>query len=30
MVEKKNEKALVCAQTVLSLHRQKTNIDCLG
>jgi len=25
MVEKKNEKALVCAQTVLPLHRQKTN-----
>jgi len=25
MVEKKNEKALMCAQTVLPLHRQKTN-----
>jgi len=25
MSEKKNEKALMCAQTVLPLHRQKTN-----
>jgi len=25
MVEKKNEKALMCAQTVLPLYRQKTN-----
>jgi len=25
MFEKKNEKALMCAQTVLPLHRQKTN-----
>jgi len=25
MIEKKNEKALMCAQTVLPLHRQKTN-----
>ena len=30
MIEKKNEKALMCAQTVLPLHRQKTNKDCLG
>ena len=30
MVEKKNEKALMCAQTVLPLHRQKTNEDGVG
>lgn len=24
------EKVLLCAQTVVTLHRQKTNIDCLG
>ena len=28
--ENNHEKVLLCAQTVVPLHRQKTNIDCLG
>ena len=28
--ENNREKVLLCAQTVVPLHRQKTNIDCLG
>ncbi len=28
--ENNRGKVLLCAQTVVPLHRQKTNIDCLG
>lgn len=30
LAENNREKVLLCAQTVVPLHRQKTNIDCLG